>query len=189
MIVQITCVKVGHRQTPKKQKAQSVALGFLLFPRQVIAAGKELNLLDPDQGAQIFAASEEGWRRLLETKQPLCSIARFSCMALDSGDSQGALPQRPRSLPRGKACLGGRVLIAFQASSDANLHMTVRVMQYKKAGGHGAARVDRFAFHATILVCLANLFARPRRSSSDYRRLQFPANGSRFVTMVAVAQR
>jgi hypothetical protein len=31
MIVQITCVKVGHRQAPKKQKAQGKTLGFLFF--------------------------------------------------------------------------------------------------------------------------------------------------------------
>jgi hypothetical protein len=38
------------------------------------AANERVNLLDPEHGAQIVAAGEEGWRRILEAKQPACSI-------------------------------------------------------------------------------------------------------------------
>ena len=36
------------------------------------AAGR-VNLLDPENGAQIVAAAEEYWRRILESKKPVCS--------------------------------------------------------------------------------------------------------------------
>ena len=35
---------------------------------------ERVNLLDPEHGAQIVAAGEEGWRTILETKQPKCSV-------------------------------------------------------------------------------------------------------------------
>jgi hypothetical protein len=38
------------------------------------AANQRNNLLDPENGAQIVAAGEEGWRRILEAKQPVCTI-------------------------------------------------------------------------------------------------------------------
>ncbi len=37
-------------------------------------AQERINLLEPEHGAQIIAASEENWRTILETKQPKCTI-------------------------------------------------------------------------------------------------------------------
>jgi TIR domain len=38
------------------------------------AAIERINLLDPGNGAQIVAATEENWRNILEAKEPKCSI-------------------------------------------------------------------------------------------------------------------
>lgn len=43
-------------------------------PGTKVAAGQRNNLLDSERGAQIVAAGEEGWRRILEAKQPVCTI-------------------------------------------------------------------------------------------------------------------
>jgi TIR domain len=37
-------------------------------------AAERVNLLDPENGAQLVAAGEEAWRTILETQEPKCSI-------------------------------------------------------------------------------------------------------------------
>jgi hypothetical protein len=55
-------------------------------PKPVVAPStrERVNLLDPEHGAQIVAAGEEGWRRILETKQPLCTIISGNTFAVVS---------------------------------------------------------------------------------------------------------
>ncbi len=45
-------------------------------------AKERVNLLDPENGAQIVAAGEEAWRGILETQQPKCTILSKQSFAI-----------------------------------------------------------------------------------------------------------
>ncbi len=47
-------------------------------------AAERINLLDPEHGAQLVAAGEENWRRILEGKEPVCAIISAQSFALVS---------------------------------------------------------------------------------------------------------
>jgi hypothetical protein len=59
-------------QTPPAA-ADNAPIAASQEPAAKPVANERANLLDPEQGAQIVAASEEGWRTILEAQKPTCT--------------------------------------------------------------------------------------------------------------------
>ena len=63
---------------PQSRPSEKVAVSAPGAVQEPVAvkppAAERINLLNPENGALIVAAGEEGWRRILETAEPKCTI-------------------------------------------------------------------------------------------------------------------